>query len=63
MLVAVFIVNFIPTVTVSRGELAYPYPVRYVFLPFLIRIGDTIPSSVSIYIQRKLYIESDSSTF
>lgn len=44
MLVAVFIVNFIPTVTISRGELAYPYPVRYVFLPFLIRIGDTIPS-------------------
>lgn len=62
MLVAVFIVNFIPTVIISIGELAYPYPVRYVFLSFLIRIGDTIPSSVSIYIQRKLYIESDSST-
>ena len=63
MLVAVFIVNFIPTVIISFEALAYPYPVRYVFLSFLIRIGDTIPSSVSIYIHRKLYIESDSSTF
>ena len=63
MLVAVFIVNFIVTVTIVFELLAYPYPVRYLFLSFRIRIGDAIPSSVSMYIQRKLYIESDSSTF
>ncbi len=63
MLVAVFIVNFIVTVTIVFGLLAYPYPVRYLFLSFRIRIGDAIPSSVSMCIQRKLYIESDSSTF